>query len=161
MIWQRPLAALIVLALAACAAPQSGEVRLSTSDGPAAIAAVNAYRAQSRLSPIVLDPALTEAAAVQARAMASHGLLSHDAGGSLRTRLVAVGTRDVIAAENLGRGHRTVEAALASWRASSSHARNMRNPEVTRAGFARADAATGTWWALVLAGEPRAGQVWR
>jgi uncharacterized protein YkwD len=154
-------AALAALALAGCAGMLGPAGPASTADGPAVAAAVSAERRAAGLPAVALDGALTRAAAMQAAAMAARGAISHDAGGSLRARLTAAGLTGVPAAENVGRGHRSLEAALASWRASPAHARNLRHPDATRIGVARADAPGGPYWALVLSGDPRPGQVWR
>jgi uncharacterized protein YkwD len=156
-----PVLILLLALLASCAAPPRGDVRVSVEDGPAAVSAVSRYRVRSGLTAVALDPALTRLAADQARSMAERGTLGHEVSGRLRARLVAVGIRDVPAAENLGRGHTSLERALQSWQRSPEHERNLRLAGATRIGIARADAPGGPWWAFVIAGEPTPGVVWR
>jgi uncharacterized protein YkwD len=59
-------------------------------------------------------------------------------------------------AENLASGVTTVEGAMALWRASPGHDRNLLLPDVSRIGIARADAPESRmrhYWALVLTSE--------
>src|SRR5689334_1836864 len=96
--------------------------------GPAeggAAAMVTRLRAAYGLGPVRLDPALTRAAERQAQAMASANVLSHEIGGSFGARMNAAGLGDVITAENVGVGHRSVQGAIESWSRSPDHQANM------------------------------------
>ena len=58
------------------------------------------------------------------------------------------------AAENVGAGHPSIEAALESWWKSTGHRENMLMPGATRIGVAEVDAPGrryGSYWALELA----------
>lgn len=146
--------------LAGCAIAPERAVTASTAEAPEALAAVNAYRGGLGLAALRLDARLGEAALRQAIALARADTLSHEIAGGLRERLIAVGIRDVAAAENLGRGTPDAGRAVLSWRHSPPHDHNLRLVDVTRAGFARADAAGGPWWVLVLAGDEQPGYRW-
>lgn len=124
-------------------------------DEAAAAAAISRYRAEHGLGPVVLDPALIRAAALQARSNAEAGRLSHELGGTFEARMARAGFGRTHAAENLSAGSETLDGVLARWKASPEHDRNMLMPQARRIGIARVD-APGTrykrFWALVLAG---------
>lgn len=127
--------------------------------GPAdtgAASMVTRLRASYGLGPVRIDPALTRAAERQAQSMAAAGVLSHDVGGSFGSRMNAAGLGHVPAAENVGAGHRSMQAAIDSWQRSPGHQANLLMREVTRIGVARVDAPGkpyGTYWAMVLAAD--------
>jgi uncharacterized protein YkwD len=109
-----------------------------------------------------LDPQLTRAAEQQARAMAAAGVLSHDVAGSFGARMNAAGLGDVPTAENVGAGHRSLQAAIESWERSPGHQANLLMSDVTRIGVARVDAPGkpyGVYWAMVLAADRTPGAV--
>src|SRR6476620_4070330 len=76
----------------------------------AAASMVTRIRAAYGLGPVRIDPALTRAAEQQARSMAAAGVLSHDIGGSFGSRMNAAGLGRVPTAENVGAGHRSMQA---------------------------------------------------
>jgi uncharacterized protein YkwD len=101
------------------------------------------------LSPVRVDPRLTEAATAQARTVAEAGNLSH---GRFTSRMSSFGINGH-AAENLSAGSRTLDQVIARWSASASHNENLLLPQARRIGLARADSpgGYGRYWALVLA----------
>ncbi|MDB5643960.1 MAG: SCP-like extracellular [Hyphomicrobiales bacterium] len=126
----------------------------SAMAGPAdsgAASMVTRFRAAYGLGPVRIDPALTRAAERQAQAMAAAGVLSHDVGGSFGSRMSAAGLGHVPAAENVGVGHRSMQAAIESWQRSPGHQANLLMRGVTRIGVARVDAPGRPYWAMVLA----------
>ena len=128
----------------------SGQVSTNTSDADTAAALISQYRLAHGLSPVRVDPRLTEAATVQARNAAEAGTLSH---GRFTSRMDAFGIGGH-AAENLSAGFHTVDRVIARWAASPGHNVNLLMPEARRIGLARADSpglAYGRYWALVLA----------
>lgn len=145
----------LALCLGGCAGGLFGEsadtAALATRDPDDARAAarlISQYRVQHGLSPVVADGELAEAAAIQAGAVAKAGALSH---GNFAGRMASlkIGGR---AAENLSAGTPTVDGAIARWKASPGHNRNLLMPEARRVGIARAEGPRyGTYWALVLA----------
>jgi uncharacterized protein YkwD len=123
---------------------------------------VSRVRAAHGLGAVRLDPALTQAARQQAQAMAAAGVLSHDVGGSFSSRMNAAGLGSVPTAENVGAGHRSLEAAIASWERSPAHRDNMLMSGVTRIGVARVDAPGkpyGVYWAMVMAADASPSRV--
>jgi len=125
-------------------------VSTKTGDARAAGAIVSQYRTANGLSPVVVDPTLNGAAEVQARAVAQAGSLSH---GEFASRMASFGINGV-SAENLVAGSRTVDQAMARWKASPGHNRNLLMPEARRIGIAYASspgAGYEHYWALVLA----------
>ena len=121
-----------------------------TGDARAAAALVSEYRTANGLSPVVVDATLSRAAEVQARAVAQAGSLSH---GAFASRMASSGINGV-SAENLVAGSRTVDQAMARWKASPGHNRNLLMPEARRIGIAYASspgAGYEHYWALVLA----------
>jgi len=128
----------------------SSQVSTSTSDEATAAELISRYRAAHGLSPVSVDPRLTEAASAQARTVAEAGTLSH---GRFGSRMDAFGIGGV-SAENLSAGSRTVDRVIARWAASPGHNVNLLMPEARRIGLARADSpglGYGRYWALVLA----------
>ena len=134
--------------------PAENATKAVVLDPVAAAAAISGYRAAHGLGPVALDAALARAAADQAEANARAGRLSHELGGGFPVRLARAGFGGRYAAENLGAGAETLDEALARWKASPEHNKNLLMPQVQRIGIARVD-APGTrykrYWALVLA----------
>lgn len=149
-----------LLALAGCGAPSIlTEAELPTSlvvlDEQAAAAAISRYRAQHGLGPVVLDSSLIRAASYQAKSNAQAGRLSHEIGGSFNARMAEAGFGRTHASENLGAGATTFDEALARWKASPEHNKNMLIPQLKRVGIARVDAPGSRYkrfWALMMAG---------
>ena len=116
---------------------------------------VSAFRTANGLAPVRSDARLTAIAAAQAVAMGRRDKLSHRAGGSLPKRLSAGDYSWVAAAENIGAGYPTLEAAMKGWEQSSGHRKNLLNRAVTEIGIGAAAAPPGskyhTYWSLVLA----------
>lgn len=127
-------------------------VSINTSDAKAAAALVSQYRTAKGLSPVVADATLNRAAEVQARAVAEAGYLSH---GQFASRMSTFGIKGY-SAENLVAGSKTVDQAIARWKASPGHNQNLLMPEARRIGLARAvspGAGYEYYWAMVLASE--------
>lgn len=154
------------LALAACAGVRTNLPASPVAiDSGAAADHISAFRARHGLGPVRLDRTLMQAAANHAMAMASRNRMSHNLGrgDSLPRRLSAVGYRWGAAAENIGAGYRSLEAALAGWEASAGHRKNLLRQGITEIGIAAAHAPGsrhGTYWALVLGGPQRRGGNW-
>ena len=128
----------------------SDQVSTNTSDADTAAALISQYRVAHGLSPVSVDPRLTEAAKTQARTVAEAGSLSH---GRFSSRMGAFGINGH-AAENLSAGSRTVDRVIARWASSPGHNENLLLPQARRIGLARADSpglGYGRYWALVLA----------
>lgn len=121
----------------------------SSSDAATAAALISQYRVAKGLSPVTVDAGLNKAAEHQARAVAAAGTLSH---GAFASRMAGFGVPGH-AAENLSAGSRSVEQAVARWKASPGHNDNLLMRQARRIGVARADSDTryGRYWALVLA----------
>lgn len=160
------LATLAVLVAGCASAPrQAGPVNAKSAerlaavrlDSAAATRILNGYRTSHGLKPVRLDPTLTVMAQRQANAMVASNSLSHDAGGSFRSRVHAAGLNSGRAAENIGGGYYSTEEAFTGWKQSSGHDANLRMPEATRFGIALAkDPQTQyrAYWALVMAADP-------
>ncbi len=141
------------LALAGCSGTPPAShavVSASTADAAAAAALISEYRTAHGLPPVSVDPRLNQAAESQARAVAGVGALSH---GDFSGRMTSLGIRGH-AAENLSAGSRSVDQAIARWKASPGHNDNLLMLQARRIGLARADSdgsRYGRYWALVLA----------
>lgn len=125
-------------------------VSIKTNDAAAAATLLSQYRTSKGLSPVVADATLNRAAEVQARAVAEAGSLSH---GQFASRMSSFGIKGT-SAENLVAGSKTVEQAMARWKASPGHNQNLLMPEARRIGLARAltpGAGYEHYWAMVLA----------
>lgn len=157
---------IVVLAVAACSSkpytpssepafyrsmvPNGAEV-----DGATAASMISGYRANNRLGPVVLDPALTAIAKDHARAMARANKVGHDLGaGNLDARAARAGYRFERINENIAAGYHTLAEAFSGWRESPDHRRNMLNPHATHMGIAVAQLPGSKYkvfWALVMA----------
>jgi uncharacterized protein YkwD len=152
----RFLPLLFALALGACGGPTARHAAYDAPvDTAAAAAMISKYRAAHGLGPVTADAGLTRVAAAQARRNAELGDLSHDIGGDFPVRLASFGAADrARAAENLAAGSSNLEGAIAQWKASPGHNRNLLMREARHFGIARADAPTTRFkhfWALVMA----------
>lgn len=146
------LPALALVAACASPAPQrdAGPPRTAAPFTPAAaLALVNAYRAESGAAPVRLDPALARAAESHSRAQQAARRMSHDVGASFTERLAANGIAGRAAVENVAWGQRSLGEVMEGWKRSPGHASNMRDTGVTRMGIAEA----GTYWTLIMAGD--------
>ncbi|KAI9172860.1 hypothetical protein H9P43_006991 [Blastocladiella emersonii ATCC 22665] len=121
---------------ASSAAPTVGVASYMVS----ALNAANAVRAQNGAAPLCLEAHLIKAAENHSRDMANRRTLSHT-GGDGRSpfqRMSALGYSYTAAAENILYGSATCdsEAAIAQWKASSGHFKNMINRAYTQTGVA-------------------------
>ncbi|MBO6755389.1 MAG: CAP domain-containing protein [Roseibium sp.] len=119
-------------------------------------AMLNAYRSENGLPPVQVDGVLNGVSRDMARHIAERDSMktwAHSAFG-LSQRLEKAGYQNIAAAENLGAGYASLEAAMIGWQGSEGHNRNLLNPYVTRVGIARTNRSDGTWrhfWAMTLA----------
>lgn len=124
-------------------------------DAEAAASMISDYRTARGLSPVTIDPVLSQVAQNQASAMARADNLSHEVGGrTFVQRMKASGYQAKQAVENVGAGYHTLAEAFSGWRDSPPHNKNMLTPGVTRMGIATANAPNSkykVYWALVLA----------
>ena len=123
-------------------------------DAGAAAAMISGYRADNGLGPVRVNASLGALAEKQARAMASADRMTHTVGGPFRSRLNASGYRARVAAENIGAGYRNLPDALAAWRGSATHRRNLLLREATEFGIGTAHAPGSkysVYWSLILA----------
>lgn len=152
------LALALLLAVPGCGmlsrSPSTAGVTTSAASAADAARAISAYRRSRGLPEVRVDGTLTQVAEHQARAMAAHDSLSHTVAGSFHSRLRQFNTGHTAAAENLSLGARTIDEAMADWKASAGHNKNLLLPEARRIGLVRADAPGPKgrrYWALILA----------
>jgi len=115
---------------------------------------ISAYRLANGRSALVLDPALEQAAAAQAMAMAQTNTLSHTVAGTLGERLDAAHIINKAAAENVSAGYSTLADAIAGWRRSPAHNANLLYPPMQRMGIGSAyvkNSKYHVYWSLILA----------
>ena len=93
------------------------------------LATVNARREAVGAPPLVLDPRLNEAAQKHAEDMLARSYYDHrnPEGLQPRERVVQAGYRPFLVAENIARGHTTVEEAMDAWMLSRGHRGNLLN----------------------------------
>jgi uncharacterized protein YkwD/predicted small secreted protein len=126
-------------------------------DSEAAARLISSYRATRGLPPVAVDQRLTRIAADHARLMATRDRVAHvlPGEGSFPHRIAAGGFVAAVAAENIGGGYKTLDAALAGWRQSPEHDANLLRAGVSKIGIAVFNAPGSTYktyWSLVLAG---------
>lgn len=122
---------------------------------------VNEARSQSRTcggkryaaaTPFELNATLQRAAQKHADDMAKKGYFSHRSrdGRTPFQRMEAEGYHFWAAGENIAKGHRSAESAVAGWLKSAGHCANIMNPEFSELGMAQ----NGTLWVQTF-GKPR------
>jgi uncharacterized protein YkwD len=122
----------------------------------AALAAVNAFRAENGLKPLVLDARLSRAAAMQSEAQAERSWIGHygSDGSTPKDRARRAGYHAKIASENVAAGQKSFSDVLRFWKESSGHRSNLLRPNVTAAGLAMAKNKGGRpYWTLVVGAE--------
>lgn len=94
--------------------------------------------------PLAWNSSLESASKKHASDMARTGNLSHTGsdGSKVATRVMKAGYNYKAIAENVSQGRPSVRAAVASWKASSSHCKNMMNREFKDLGAAK----VGPFW---------------
>jgi len=125
-------------------------------DTGALLQLINGYRASNALPPLQLDETLNRVSLDMARYIAERDSMKtrEHSPGALSRRLSRAAYPNYAAAENLGAGYATLQAAFEGWQGSSGHDKNLLNPYVTRVGIGRTRRSNGTWrnfWALTLA----------
>ena len=117
---------------------------------------VSAFRAANGRGRVGIDSRLMQVAEDQARAIGGRGRISHTVAGSLARRVSNAGYDWGATAENLGAGYPDIDAAMAGWKASAGHRRNLLNRRRDRHRHRGCRYAPGSkhrnYWALVLAG---------
>lgn len=121
----------------------------TASADPAALAAVNALRAEAGRASLSYSPALEAIAAGHARDMAARGFFSHTGsdGSSLADRARQGGYGFCFVAENIAKGQPDLPGVMAAWAASAGHRRNMLDRRAAEIGLAR---GRGNLWVMVL-----------
>jgi uncharacterized protein YkwD len=125
-------------------------------DPQAALAAVNAFRAENGVKPVVLDERLSRAAAMQSQAQAGRSWIGHSGtdGSTPKARAARSGYHAKIASENVASGQKSFADVLSFWEQSSGHRTNLLRSNVTAAGVAMAKDRNGRpYWTLVLGAE--------
>jgi len=80
------------------------------------VSMISQYRRAHGLPAVHVDATLTSLAKQQANAMASHNVLSHDIGGSFKSRIQHANLGH--AGENVAMGQKSWADALRAWKAS-------------------------------------------
>jgi uncharacterized protein YkwD len=147
-------ALLIALALAGVAG------RSVTVDAEEAAALISQYRGTRGLSRVTVDPTLMQIAFLHARRMAAADRLTHvlRGEGSFARRLSDGGFEARVAVENIAGGPATLGEALALWRRSPPHDRNLLASGVSKLGIGVAtdhDSRYQTYWTLILGEDGR------
>jgi uncharacterized protein YkwD len=122
----------------------------------AALGAVNAFRADNGLKPLVLDARLSRAAAMQSEAQAGRSWIGHygSDGSTPKGRAERAGFHARIASENVASGQKSFSDVMRFWKQSSGHRANLLRPNVTAIGVAMAKNKSGrAYWTLVLGAE--------
>lgn len=115
----------------------------------------NRERAQAGLSPLHLNPRLTQAAQAHAQDMAARGNLSHK-GSDGSTPAQRVERQDypyIQLAENIAAGHQTSDAVVHSWMESPHHRRNILG-DFSELGAARVTSEAGVPYWVTVFGQP-------
>jgi uncharacterized protein YkwD len=120
-------------------------------------ALTNQARQAYGLPALVTDDRLTEAAQLEADAMAQFELMDHDLPGApyptFQSRLQYAGYNYLWAGENIAMGQPSAAAAVADWMASAGHRANMLSPYPTAIGVAVAYDSHGVPYYCQVFGE--------
>ncbi|SMX43219.1 CAP domain-containing protein [Maliponia aquimaris] len=132
--------------LPAPVAAAPGSAVFSTSSG---VQALNGFRADNGLGPLVVSPALEKAARAHARDMARRGFFDHSGsdGSTVMDRARRAGYSPCYIAENIARGQRSLAEVMDGWATSPGHRRNMLSANATEFGLVRGE---GDIWVMVL-----------
>lgn len=109
---------------------------------------VNGARAQSGLGALSASPELMRAARRHARDMARRGFFGHKGsnGSRLADRAEAAGYDYCFVAENIAKGHRSVDAVMRGWINSAGHRKNILSHRAREFAVVR----EGRIWVMVL-----------
>jgi uncharacterized protein YkwD len=122
-------------------------------------ALTNLARQANDLVALELDPELTQAAQIQASAMAQLDIMEHDLPEmpqpTLASRLQFVGYNYSWAAENIAFGAPDAPSVVALWLASPPHVQNIMSPIAVATGVAIAYDSQGVIYFCQVFGEPR------
>jgi hypothetical protein len=151
-------AALLVLVLAACSTLGGGvrgPVTPIAVDAGQAARQISAFRAENGLGPVSVDPRLMRAAADYAMLMGERDSIGHRLGGPLTRRVSATGYDWGYVGENLAASYSGIADAMAGWKRSPGHRKNLLSPYATHIGIAAVATPPGSkhrnYWALILA----------
>jgi hypothetical protein len=117
------------------------------------VSMISQYRRAHGLPAVQADATLSSLAKQQANAMASHNVLSHEIGGSFKSRIQHANLGQ--AGENVAMGQRSWADALRAWKSSPGHNRNLLMPGATRVGVAvsySGGAKPRAYWAMMIGG---------
>lgn len=111
---------------------------------------INGIRKDKGRKAIRYSTQLESVAASHANDMASKGYFSHTGanGSSIGDRTTGKGYKWCFVAENLARGQGSLVEAMAAWKSSKGHYKNMIHKQAREFGLARGAANT---WVMVLA----------
>ncbi|MGW0802113.1 CAP domain-containing protein [Nonomuraea sp. NPDC002799] len=122
-------------------------VRVIGGLAPAVVTLTNEARARKGCGPLRVDSRLTDSARAHSLEMARTGLLAHNSpdGGSPWDRMERAGYR-FGAAENIGAGYSSSEAAVRGWLDNPDHRGNILNCRLKSIGVGVAAGPGGPWW---------------
>lgn len=102
------------------------------------VAATNAKRAESGLSPLTLNGALSQAAAAKASDMLANNYWAHNspAGKTPWDFIIGAGYRYTLAGENLAKNFQTSDGVVEAWMNSPTHKANIVKSGYKEVGFA-------------------------
>ena len=117
---------------------------------PAAIASLNALRAQEGRAPLIYSERLEEAARLHARDMAEADYFSHigSDGSNVGQRVTATGYNWCMVAENIAKGQGDLDEVMKAWASSPSHRENMLRRGIEAFALFHGEAGI---WVMVLA----------
>lgn len=108
-------------------------------------------------NPIAWNDKLGKAALYHSIDMAQNGFLGHSGsdGSSTKERLSRVHYKWMTYGETVGEGYQTPGEMVSGWLKSTSHCKNIMNPDFKEAGSAYIKGSGKIYWTLVLASPER------
>jgi len=116
---------------------------------------VNQVRSRAGLTPLTVNPQLTQAAMGHAQDMAQNDFLSHTGsnGSTMQSRVEATGYSWAALGENVAAGQPDPQSVMRSWMGSEGHRANILNPDFTEIGVGYQTNGNSTYthyWAQVF-----------
>lgn len=126
----------------------------ATIDLRTATEIINAYRANTKLSPLQPDPALNAIAKREAERLAARGELEDGENASLASSLASAGIPPRQVRKSLSAGYQNFADAFSGWRGAPHHDRVLKAERGKRYGVAahhRAGSRHRIYWVLLVA----------
>lgn len=124
------------------------EINANLTEAEALLILVNKSRTEEGLSSLVLNDALNTAALNHSKDMNAYDYFDHKGrnGSEFGDRAIEAGYTGTPRAENIARGHNSVEAVHNGWMESDGHRDNILKQDITEMGLGH----DGSYWTQIF-----------